>query len=139
MVSRDRIQALLRDIESHAKTLDEALATNPRDVLSDFHFLGAVKYEFVVVVEACVKVAHHIIAEEGFRAPLSMGESFAVLSEQGLLDRPLAEAMGSIVGARNLLIHVYDRVDDVRFLEDLRAGREHISRFAAAMTPFLGD
>jgi uncharacterized protein YutE (UPF0331/DUF86 family) len=39
----------------------------------------------VIAIECSLDLANHIIASEGYRIPTSAADSFAVLTEQGLL------------------------------------------------------
>ena len=46
-----------------------------------------------MAIEVCVDIANHVIADRGLRVPTTYAEAFEVLSETGLLDAALRDAM----------------------------------------------
>jgi uncharacterized protein YutE (UPF0331/DUF86 family) len=65
-----------------------------------------------IVIEACIDIAQHIISDEGFREPTNYRDTFAVLTEQGILGKGDLERFENIASFRNLIVHYYERVDD---------------------------
>ena len=66
-----------------------------------------------IIIEACIDIAQHIISDEGFREPSSYRDTFAVLAEHGVLRKEDLERFENIASFRNLIVHYYERVDDV--------------------------
>jgi uncharacterized protein YutE (UPF0331/DUF86 family) len=64
-----------------------------------------VKYTFVTAIEACVDVAQHICATEGWGPPADKGDAVGLLGEHGVLTLELAVSMRKAVGFRNVLVH----------------------------------
>lgn len=62
-------------------------------------------------VQLCVDIGMHIIADLESTAPATMGETFDVLSQTGVLDRDLADQMKKAVGFRNVAVHNYGTID----------------------------
>lgn len=81
-----------------------------------------------------IDLANHVIAADGYRPPRDYGDAFRVLAEEGVLDRPLADRMVALAGARNLIVHLYAEVDDERLARAVReGGLDDLSAFAAAV------
>jgi uncharacterized protein YutE (UPF0331/DUF86 family) len=59
-----------------------------------------------------IDAAQHIIADEGWREPLSYRDSFVVLSENGVLSRTHLSCYEKIASFRNLIVHYYERMDN---------------------------
>ncbi len=55
-----------------------------------------------ILVEACIDLAHHIIAEEGFEEPASYSEAFRILGRHGVLPQAEAESYKRMARFRNL-------------------------------------
>lgn len=79
-------------------------------------------------VQLCVDLGAHLIAETELPAPETMGQTFDLLSQAGVLEHDLAERMKRAVGFRNLAVHQYQAIDwaivhaiCVRHLQDFRA------------------
>ncbi|MCA1675696.1 MAG: DUF86 domain-containing protein [Actinobacteria bacterium] len=75
-------------------------------------WLRGVKYTFVTAIEACVDVAQHMCASEGWGPPRDNGDAIRLLGKHGVLDIDLADNVRRAVGFRNVLVHDYVEVDD---------------------------
>jgi uncharacterized protein YutE (UPF0331/DUF86 family) len=134
MVDEGRVARLLRAI---TERLDRIEATAQRRD-DDAIWLDAVKYLFVTAIEACVDVAQHIAASEGFRPPSSNSDAIRILGENAVITDPTADRVARSVGFRNILVHQYREVDDqivvgaIDELDDLRAFVAEVSSWLLA-------
>lgn len=111
MIDQDRVLRLLRSIADDTAVLrQEAEASQERR--RDPIWLRGVKYTFVTAIEACVDVAQHMCATEGWGPPADNGDAVRLLGEHGVLTTGLATSMRKAVGFRNVLVHDYIEVDD---------------------------
>lgn len=111
MVDETRVLRLLRAIQDDLHLLSaESGADQQRR--SDRLWLPGIKYTFVTAIEACVDVAQHLCAAEGWGPPRDNGDAMAVLAAHGVLPPELGVAMRHAVGFRNVLVHEYVAVDD---------------------------
>lgn len=62
-------------------------------------------------VQLAVDMGAHIIAGLEVAAPGTMGETFDVLADQGVLDGALALQFKKAVGFRNIAVHNYDAIN----------------------------
>ena len=98
--------------------------------------LAAIKYGFVTAIEGCTRVAQHIGASEGWRAPDSNADALAVLAEHGVIAAELGMDLARAVGFRNLLVHLYADVDDDRVVSMLdRVG--DLEDFVSAVSSWI--
>jgi len=89
VVDEDRVLRLLRSIADDTAVLrQEAGASEERR--QDPIWLRGVKYTFVTAIEACVDVAQHICATEGWGPPADNGDAVRLLGEHGVLTTELA-------------------------------------------------
>lgn len=49
-----------------------------------------------MMIETCVDIAGHIIADKGFRIPKSYADTFKVLFEEKILDKKLSAVIAKI-------------------------------------------
>lgn len=111
MIDEDRVLRLLRSIADDIAILrQEAEASDERR--RDPIWLRGIKYTFVTAIEACVDVAQHICATEGWGPPADNGDAVRLLGQHGVLTPELATSMRKAVGFRNVLVHDYIEVDD---------------------------
>jgi len=132
VVDEPRVQRLLRRIVSDVAILRQLGATgDPHEPVR----LGAIKYAFVTSIEGCVRVAQHVAASEGWRAPDRNADAFAIFAEHDVLGAQLAARLARAVGFRNVLVHQYADVDDDRVVamlgevDDLEAFVTDVSRW----------
>jgi uncharacterized protein YutE (UPF0331/DUF86 family) len=79
-------------------------------------------------VQMCVDVGAHMIASTETPAPATMGQTFELLSEKGILPEALATRLQRAVGFRNIVIHNYEAID-WQVVHAL--ARDHLDDFAA--------
>jgi uncharacterized protein YutE (UPF0331/DUF86 family) len=136
VIDEDRVLRLLRSIADDTAVLRrEAEASEERR--RDPIWLRGVKYTFVTAIEACVDVAQHLCATEGWGPPADNGDAVRLLGEHGVLTAELATSMRKAVGFRNVLVHDYIDVDDeivVGRLKGLGDLDEFVRQVAAYVT-----
>lgn len=135
MVDETRVLRLLRSVTDDLAVLHaEAVADDHRR--SDRLWLRGVKYTFVTAVEACVDVAQHVCASEGWGPPRDNGDAMAVLGAHGVLTPGLARQLRQAVGFRNVLVHDYVIVEDGIVLDSL-ADPSSLADFVAAVATWM--
>jgi len=81
-----------------------------------------------MMIELCVDVCNHIIADRKLRTPTSYADSFTVLREAGLIPEALLDTMGKMAKSRNIVVHHYDEVDGAIVVMILK---KHLDDFIA--------
>lgn len=102
-----KIESLRRCVERvHQKSpaTAAALASDPdaQDILT---------LNLTRAVQLCVDIGAHLIAVQGKPAPDTMGQTFDVLSDMGVINEELALRMKKAVGFRNIAVHNYEAID----------------------------
>jgi uncharacterized protein YutE (UPF0331/DUF86 family) len=111
VVDEVRVLRLLRAITDDLSVLrHESDADDERR--ADPIWLRGVKYAFVTAIEACVDVAQHICATQGWGPPADNGDAIRLLGDHGALAATLALSLRKAVGFRNVLVHDYIAVND---------------------------
>jgi len=138
VVDRDVVARRLLVLSECLAELARPDAADPARLAADAILRAAVERWLQVAIEACVDLASHVIADEGWTPPGTGREAFLVLAGHGRLPLDLAERLGSAVGLRNVLVHDYVAVDLSRLAhvvgEDLGDLREFARRAASWMT-----
>ncbi|CAN5227756.1 hypothetical protein BH23ACT9_BH23ACT9_27710 [soil metagenome] len=88
------------------------------------------RYIVQTTAQACIDLAGHVIASEGFRTPADYADSFTVLADEGVIDESIAARLRGLAGMRNLIVHLYAEVDDQRVASEATAGLDDIDAFA---------
>lgn len=119
MARPPRLQALLDRIDEETGNLRRLSALSLEELQPDL--IAAVKYRFVVAIEASIDAARHVGVSGGLRGATDFADSFVVLGEAGQLDADLVERLKVMARFQNLLVHGYAVVDDARVVEILQA------------------
>ncbi len=136
MIDEDRVLRLLRSIADDTAVLRQE-AGSSEERRRDPLWLRGIKYTFVTAIEACVDVAQHICATEGWGPPADNGDAVRLLGEHGVLTAELATSVRKAVGFRNVLVHDYIEVNDeivVGRLKGLSDLDEFVREVAAYVT-----
>lgn len=119
MVDPDRVRRLIGSLERWRGILAE----QPSDVYRR-------RYAVQAAAQASIDIANHLIAANGWRVPQDYGDAFTVLAEHEVIDAELAANLRGLAGLRNLLVHLYDEIDDDRVAREAQSGLDDLSAFA---------
>jgi uncharacterized protein YutE (UPF0331/DUF86 family) len=136
MVDKTRVLHLLRALSDDLAVLRSAAAARPEQRTEPL-WLRGVKYTFITAIEACIDVAQHICAAEGWGPPQDNADAIALLGQHEILDRELAVRMRQAVGFRNVLVHEYVAVDDMIVLAMLKDPSD-LEQFSRQIATWLG-
>lgn len=127
-----KLEALLRDLRS--------LSENERTrFLADRGLQAQAERWLQLSAESAIDLAHHLIADRGWKTPASYREAFEILRAERVLDAQLSEQMQGWAGLRNILTHLYLEVDHSRLHEILAGELDQLERYAVAMHRALRD
>jgi uncharacterized protein YutE (UPF0331/DUF86 family) len=111
-VNLDRIRQLAGHLRDAIRQLRE-LGTMPREVfLGDPRAVNSAKYLLIVATEAALDICNHLAARLSARSPEDYADCMAILGELGVIDGDLTTRLVRMARFRNLLVHLYARVND---------------------------
>jgi uncharacterized protein YutE (UPF0331/DUF86 family) len=100
---------------------------------------AAVERWLQVAIEACIDVASHAIASEGWPPPSTGREAFLILAQHGRVPGELAQRLGLAVGLRNLLVHDYARIELTVLAHTVRHDLADLRDFAKLAAEWIAD
>jgi uncharacterized protein YutE (UPF0331/DUF86 family) len=134
MVDPDIFQRRLAKLEELLRDLRSVAATPKADYLSNRGLQAQAERWLHLAAECVLDLAHHLIAERGWRTPASYRDAILVLHEVGVLDDALASQLTPWAGLRNVLVHMYMDVDHAIVFGILQGDLEQLERFAQAVS-----
>ena len=137
MVDRDLILRRLALLDTYLGQLAQDRGVDAAAYGADWRTQRIVERTLHLVIETYMDVADHIVADRRLRVPETGAESFEILAEAALLPMPLATALASMVGFRNILVHDYARIDAAIVLRVLRNDLADIERFRNAVQALI--
>ena len=129
----DLLRQRAKEIRDALEVLRRYGALGREPFLARMETADAAKYRLLVAIEAAIAICNHLAARLADRTPESYADCFAVLATTGLVSPDLAARLGRMARFRNLLVHVYWRVDDARVWEVLTRDLGDFEAFLAAV------
>jgi uncharacterized protein YutE (UPF0331/DUF86 family) len=126
-VSKEFIKGIIRDVEDAIKEI-ERITNKPYDELSDEDKM-AIRYELIVIAEAVMALAMHIVRRELNERPRTPINALMILRDKGLLMMNEYEDLTRLVRLRNLLVHRYWVIDDYLIYQSIKSNFKNPASF----------
>lgn len=101
----------LRELSESLKDWERYQSVSLEELHTDRDKRNMVLHALLISIQSAVDIANHIIAEKRFRKPSTYRESFEILYEEGVISGNLSDKLSDLAGFRNVLVHVYLRLD----------------------------
>lgn len=129
MTNSSVIENKISAIRKYLKILARYKKYSRQEVEENVDIRGAVERYLYLVTQASIDLAEAVIAYKDFRKPTTMGESFHILNEEGVVSTKLTEKMIRMVGFRNVMAHDYEKVNYDIVCEVLQKRLKDIEEF----------
>jgi uncharacterized protein YutE (UPF0331/DUF86 family) len=110
----------LADLETYINQMQEYSTITVKEYSKDWKIQRIVERTLQMMIELCVDIINHVIADKKYRVPTSYGDTFQVLEEEGLISDEQCNTMKKMAQFRNIIIHHYDKVDETIVVNILR-------------------
>lgn len=137
MVDKLLVLRKFAEMEGYLDQLREFSNITQKEYAGDWKVQRIVERTFQIMIEICVDIANHIIADRRYRVPLSYADTFKVLHEEGVLDLELSTAIERMSKFRNILVHHYDKVDESIVVDILHSHLDDFLRYRDAVLAFI--
>jgi uncharacterized protein YutE (UPF0331/DUF86 family) len=111
LLDKNLILRKITELEEYKSQLDEYKNITVTHYQNDWKTQRIIERTLQLMIEVCVDISHHILADRKWRIPTSYADTFSVLFEQGLVEKKLCETLQDMVKFRNILVHNYEKVD----------------------------
>lgn len=132
-----RIRDLLGNMAEAQRRLRELGRQSEADFLADFRNTESAKYLFIVATEAAIDLCNHIVARRGGRAPQDYADCFVVLAELDVVTPELVNRLKQMARFRNLIVHLYWRVDNARVYQIIQDNLDDLDMFRQQVLTWL--
>lgn len=137
MVNIALVKKLLNDLRERKRVLEQKKIKDFREFKSDVFLHNAVQHMLEVMVEICVDIGNHMISDEGWETPSSNRDVFKILQEHGVISESLSNLSRKMVGFRNIVVHMYEKVDLEEVYAIYKKNLQDFERFAKEIEKFL--
>lgn len=92
---------------------------------------------FQLIVDMMIDINIHILREGNIGAPDDLQSTFKMLGEHKVLESVFANKIAPIVGARNMIVHRYEKLDMDMFLSNLKNNFSDFKRYITEIHKFI--
>jgi len=117
--------------------LNEFKEIDEDDFLNNYKNIQSAKYSLLEIIEACIDISTHIVAAKMFGRIEEYREIFHMLGLRRVLDKDLALRLEDMAGFRNLLVHRYGNIDNLRVLEIIKNDLDDVLLFEKEILQYL--
>jgi uncharacterized protein YutE (UPF0331/DUF86 family) len=111
MVDTNLIQRKIILLENYKRGINSFSIKNFNDFQKKFAVQKAVEKILEEMIQVCIDIAKHLIADEKMLIPDENTGLFKVLYENKIISLKTSEIMKKMVGFRNILVHMYEKID----------------------------
>ncbi|MBM3236624.1 DUF86 domain-containing protein [Candidatus Poribacteria bacterium] len=138
-LDKEKIIEQLRMIKSDIEKLREKRALSEDEYLMDEDTQTVVERKFQTAIESCVNIGNHLISTMNLELASDYASVFRSLRTANLISSDLAEKMADMARFRNLLVHLYWRIDHEKIYEGMEARIETLEKFTREILNVLEE
>ena len=135
----DALQRLLQEMELALEDLKRLRGdiTSVSELEKDSIRLRALRDAAFVAIQSAIDVGARIISQMGWPKPEVYRQIFYILREKGVIPSDVGEKMMDLAAFRNVLVHLYWRLQMERLFRFLKEDYRYISEFRRAILEFI--
>jgi uncharacterized protein YutE (UPF0331/DUF86 family) len=137
MVDENVIAAKLAELADRVARVRSHRPADADALAEDRDAFDLVAFNLMLAVQACVDVAAHLIADEGWAPAADLADCFQRLQEHRVVSRDTAEALARATGLRNVVAHVYAHADPRLVFRAASSGLDDLDRFSHEVAAWL--
>ena len=112
MIDKILIEKKLRKIEEFLRELEAAPVRSFEDFQANVVTRRFIERNIELAIEQMVDICKHLVGGLDLKEPETYAECFDILATGGVIHTDAAVKFKAMVRFRNMLIHVYDGIDD---------------------------
>jgi len=137
MVDETLILRKLSELDEYYGQIKEYDKITVAQYSDDWKIQRIIERTLQMMIETCVDIASHIIADKGYRVPKSYSDTFKVLHEENIVSSKLFNSLNKMAKFRNIVVHHYDNVDAEIVVGILKKDLKDFMSYKNAIISFL--
>jgi uncharacterized protein YutE (UPF0331/DUF86 family) len=133
----DLVRARCAEIADSLSRLERFRAIPKDQFLADQDMLDLACYRLLVAIEASLALCYHVSAKRLQKVPEEYAECFQKLRDAGVIPFDLSERLQKMARFRNLLVHVYWKINYEQVYDVIQGHLGDLRDFAAAIARLL--
>lgn len=127
----DLVRSRCAEIEESVTRLEQIARLSRDRFLADRDIMDIACYRLLVAIEAALALCYHVSARRLRKAPEDYAACFGVLLDGGLLAADLVARLQRMARFRNLLVHIYWKLDYGQVYDIIQQNLGDLRQFAS--------
>lgn len=136
-MDREVIEQKLESLRRCVQRIQAKCPAQADALVADFDLQDILSLNLSRAVQLSVDIGAHIVAGLDVPPPGTMGQTFDLLADQGVLGRALADRLKKAVGFRNIAVHNYEVINWHIVHSIAKDQLDEFSEFAKAVVGWL--
>ena len=136
-LNQELILTRCHEIEESLGRLEKIVKKSKSNFLEDRDSQDIACYRLLVAIEAALGLCYHVSAKKLTKVPGEYAECFAILADAGIISRELSEGLQRMARFRNLLVHMYWKIDYGSLYEIIQNNLDDLRRFSRVVAELL--
>ena len=111
ILDKEGVMSHLRELEAALGDWERYQHITLEDLNTDRDKRNMALHAMLVSIQSAIDISNHLIAENRLRKPATYRQTFEILNEAGIISIPLSESLSDLAGFRNVLVHIYWKLD----------------------------
>ncbi len=136
-INPETVTRLFLEMDQAIGKLMESSRLSQEIFLSDPKFYDSAKYNLIVAVESLIDICNHIIAQKRLGKPEDYGDVLRIIGKELSLDEEFVRRLEKMARFRNLIVHLYWKVDNAEVYSILKNNLEDFEAVKRALQGYL--
>jgi len=110
-MDREIVEQKLESLRRCLRRLETKCPADAAMLVADIDLQDIISLNLSRAVQISVDIGAHLIAGMEVPPPDTMGQTFDLLAQEGVLNNELASSLKKAVGFRNIAVHNYERIN----------------------------
>jgi len=133
----DLVRTRCQEIEDAVRRLERLRELTREAFTSDDDARDIACYRLLMAAEAALALCYHVSARQLGKVPEDYAGCFGLLRDAGLVEADLADRLGRMARFRNLLVHMYWKIDYDRVYDVMQDNLDDLTAFARRMAALV--
>jgi len=131
------LNRLFTEMDESLRKLISLSKLSEDEFLSHYEKIDTSKYNFIVAIEAIIDICNRIISKQKLGFPQDYSDVIKLMGQQGVLEGDLVGRLLEMVKFRNMLVHIYWKIENDRLYKYLRENLGDFEAFKEAIRKYL--
>jgi uncharacterized protein YutE (UPF0331/DUF86 family) len=110
-MDREVVEQKLESLRRCLRRIETKCPMDAATLITDIDLQDIISLNLSRAVQISVDIGAHLIAGMDVQPPDTMGQTFDLLAQEGILNKELASSLKKAVGFRNIAVHNYESIN----------------------------